>query len=415
MRLSSLYREAGGVVINGEISMSVRRILMLSIAAAILPVSVVLSYASPIPGVAPNYSSDATANAIAAEAAQSLTASLSGSAGYAGIRISPGGIVVSLVGKPSAVTATTVRAVQTEAAPALQAAFSGVPALPVKYETVQRSEAKLDALANRILQDAPSWRAKGIVLSTWGPDPGTNTVLVSLATYSATSAELISKFYGDAVSVNTQSMVITPSSRASDSTPWYGGSLIKLGGTSCTSWFPATRNSDSKTVMLTSAHCGTGAWKQGGATFGTTSDSSIGGRTDEQVIPVSSNAARIFSDPTSTSRRVSGVATSDPVGALLCTDGYTDREVCSVKILAIGQIVTYPTGETITGLVKAQQTHGVNAFSSGDSGGPVGATSGSDVISAYGMIAAHDTSAALGFYMPARFIQQDMGIKVKTG
>ena len=200
--------------------MSVRRILMLSIAAAILPVSVVPSYASPIPGVAPNYSSDATANAIAAEAAQSLTASLSGSAGYAGIRISPGGIVVSLVGKPSAVTATTVRAVQTEAAPALQAAFSGVPALPVKYETVQRSEAKLDALANRILQDAPSWRAKGIVLSTWGPDPGTNTVLVSLATYSATSAELISKFYGDAVSVNTQSMVITPSSRASDSTPW---------------------------------------------------------------------------------------------------------------------------------------------------------------------------------------------------
>lgn len=167
--------------------------------------------------------------------------------------------------------------------------------------------------------------------------------------------------------------------------------------------------------MLTAGHCGSGAWKQGGATFGTTSKISFGGRTDEQVLPVTSNAARIFSDPTSTSRRVSSVATSDPIGTLLCTDGYTDREVCNVKVMAIGQVVTY-NGATVTGLVQAKQTQGKKAFSPGDSGGPVGATSGSDVIAAYGMIEAYaDSTFSLGWYMPARFIQQDMGVKVKTG
>jgi hypothetical protein len=267
------------------------------------------------------------------------------------------GGVRGLAGAPDDPVKARVREVQADVA----------PSLPVTYESVARSAADLDALTSQILADAPGWAKNGIELSTWGPDAATNTVLVTLKDYDPESAALIADRYGSDVSVSTASVTAAGSSRDSDSAPWYGGSKITNGGY-CTSWFAATRNSDSKTVMLTAGHCGSGAWKQGGATFGTTSKISFGGRTDEQVLPVTSNAARIFSDPTSTSRRVSSVATSDPIGTLLCTDGYTDREVCNVKVMAIGQVVTY-NGATVTGLVQAKQTQGKKAFSPGDSGG----------------------------------------------
>ena len=166
--------------------------------------------------------------------------------------------------------------------------------------------------------------------------------------------------------------------------------------------------------MLTAGHCGSGAWTQGGRSFGSTSQLLFGGRADEQVIPVSSVGSYIFSDPTSTTRKVTGVASSDPIGTLLCTDGYSDREVCSVRVDAIGQMATYGV-KTVTGLVKAHQTGGAAAFSGGDSGGPIGATTGSTSILAFGMICAMVTgNASIGYYMPARFIQLDMGVTVKV-
>lgn len=135
---------------------------------------------------------------------------------------------------------------------------------------------------------------------------------------------------------------------------------------------------------------------------------------DAEIIPVASNSAYIWSDPTSTARHVNGTSSSDPVGTLLCTDGQADLEVCSVKILAGGQTVNYD-GVAVQGLVAAQQTSGQAAFTGGDSGGPVEATSGSTATTAFGMIEARNLNTpSYGWYMPVRTLIQYWGITVLT-
>lgn len=135
---------------------------------------------------------------------------------------------------------------------------------------------------------------------------------------------------------------------------------------------------------------------------------------DGEGIPDTSNGPYVWSDPTSTDRQVTGVAGSDTVGTLLCTDGTTDREVCSVKVLATNISVSYD-GQVVNGLVYCEQTSNRNAFSAGDSGGPVEATSGSSATKAVGMIEARVTSdPADGWYMPARTVDNYFNLTIKT-
>jgi hypothetical protein len=270
-------------------------------------------------------------------------------------------------------------------------------------------------LSATITSSFDDWAAQGVALSSWGPDVVTNTIKIDLAHYTPDAAELLTAAYGDLVTVSGDDQVAEASSRTADGAPWYGGSKITGPSGSCSTWFPATRNSDGKAVMLTAGHCGTGTWKNNGNTMGTVSFSKWDNYTDSEVIPVSSNAGYIFSDPTSTTRTVTGVSTNNPVGGLVCTEGYTDREVCSVKIYAISQTVTYD-GQLVYGLVKGVQTAGKNAFSAGDSGGPVGSTTGTNKIRAYGMLIARVTSdPSQGWYMPATSVEDRMGVTVKIG
>lgn len=135
---------------------------------------------------------------------------------------------------------------------------------------------------------------------------------------------------------------------------------------------------------------------------------------DGELIPVSSNANRAWSDPTSSNRVVNGLASSDTVGAMVCTDGQTDREVCAVSIISTGNSVSYE-GQTITGLVYGFQGSSRKAFSQGDSGGPVETTSGSSATIAQGMIEATVVGSEWrGWYMPARTVDSYFNIFVKT-
>ncbi len=135
---------------------------------------------------------------------------------------------------------------------------------------------------------------------------------------------------------------------------------------------------------------------------------------DGQLIPVTSNATYVWSDPTSVSRSVTGVASSDTVGVLTCTDSAVDREVCSVRIDNPGQTISY-NGQTITGLVAAHQTGNLPAFTPGDSGGPVETTSGSSLATAQGMIeATAGGNNSAGWYMPTRTVDAYFNVYVKT-
>jgi hypothetical protein len=109
------------------------------------------------------------------------------------------------------------------------------------------------------------------------------------------------------------------------------------------------------------------------------------------------------------------LADSETVGALVCTDGASDREVCSVRIDSAGNSVSYD-GQTITGLVGATQTSGRAAFTPGDSGAPVETTSGSSSSIAQGMLEAvlNGTGNSKGWYMPARTVDSYFNVFVKT-
>jgi transposase len=142
------------------------------------------------------------------------------------------------------------------------------------------------------------------------------------------------------------------------------------------------------------------------------------GKDAGKIVNAASVDGDIWSNPTSTSRTVAKVAPSDPTGGLICTDGLTNLEVCSVKFESINQDVTYDingVSTTVTGTVYACQTAGKAAFSGGDSGGPVETTLGSTSATARGEILANTDSAICGWYLPERTIESDWDASTVLG
>lgn len=140
----------------------------------------------------------------------------------------------------------------------------------VKY--VRRSFSQLNALTHRIARDWHALRAEGLNLQSWGPDPSSGTVLVSLSTptsqdlaavrreahlsveqrstYPRAATLSLHKRYGDAVQVATvSSPPLRSAGRFHDSPPYFGADRIWVSefGASCTSGF-AVRGSAGGTI-----------------------------------------------------------------------------------------------------------------------------------------------------------------------
>ncbi len=372
--------------------------------------------ASAAPAVPADFRSDKASNLRASLYADDLRSLIEDAGNFAGVRITSAGVEVSVVGEASTAERDAVSAAaKVSHAGVLADGSDVVGSVPVTFRRVKNTLTTLTDVTGQLGADNASLRAAGIALSSWGPVVQDNKVVVHLEEYSEkAAAELVAK-YGDAVSVEQDSQVAVGASRTADSAPWFGGDKIThavTGGTvTCTSWFSATKSGSA--VSATAGHCGTGAWKQNGNTFGTVSSSHFGGSMDGEIIPVSSASGYVWSDPNATTRAVRSVASSDPEGSEFCTDGQTDREVCGIYIYATGQSVTY-NNQTITGLVYGVKENGQNAFSQGDSGGPA-YTIGSNGVVARGMIEAKVSSGnSKGWYMPARTVQSYFSISVKT-
>ena len=147
--------------------------------------------------------------------------------------------------------------------------------------------------------------------------------------------------------------------------------------------------------------------------MGNTVSVSYGGNLDVQVIQVSSSGSYVWSDgtyagnnPLGSKRGVRAVATNQPIGGLLCADGYTLGEVCSVRIDAVNQTLT-ANGHSTFNTVRAHQTGGLYSAAPGDSGAPIYSLLGStNTVGVYGMILGGTVNAPSNviYYEPASYI-----------
>jgi hypothetical protein len=331
----------------------------------------------------------------------------------------------SLVGMAVTASGLQVTVAGHSSAELTRAIAAGADGVPVTIKVVPHSEGQLETVQARITSDLKYWSARGIHLAAWGPDLSADKVSVTLTHYSALAARSITARYGTAwVTVATTSVNAQPSaSRTDDFAPWYGGDelLHRINSTTeeiCTTGF--SLKIGSTPIVPADAHCFGNNYSTNFTNPGGTIGTWYGydDYHDTLLINASSDAGYIWSDPTSTDRAVTGVASTDPIGGLICTDGLTNREVCSVKIEATNQTITYSingTSTTVSNTVYACQTAGKAAFSAGDSGGPVETTIGSTDTTARGAVLAYTGDAHCGWYMPERYIESDWGATVVLG
>jgi hypothetical protein len=311
-------------------------------------------------------------------------------------------------------------------APALARAIKDdAGGIPVTIRTVAHSEVQLDSIRDRIKADVDYWAARGIQLSMWGPDLVTDKVRVVLAHYTPSDARAIIARYGAAwVTVSTQSLTIKPSccSRTDDAEPWFAGDEIEHnfdGETAvCTTGYTLTDGSH--TFVTTAAHCLESNYSnnfyQAGGVFGTWYEYS--NDVDTVIIGPTSASGAEWADPVTPTRDITAVASTDPIGGVICTDGLTDREVCDVDIKATGQDITYSingSNTTVSNTVYACQANDKAAFSPGDSGGPAETTIGSTETHARGEILAHTGDSHCGWYYPERYVERDWAMSVVLG
>lgn len=378
--------------------------------------SVAQASTTPSASALPDFVNAQVPNFAADVVSEDLTPVLEKTTNYVGQRITAAGLEVVLSSASTAAETALIDLEATAQATALTK-FGIDPStisVPISVRIVPNSLATLTNLVGQLNSDQDAWAAKGISLDSWGPDLNSDLVVVHLQSYSATAAQEIESAYGPLVTVAAGDQSSSASSRTSDVAPWWGGDPISSATAGCTSWFSVISASGAA-VSPTAGHCGAGTFTQGGHAFGTVTSRHFGGSMDGELIPLSSNGAVVWSDPTSTSRTVTALAAGNTVGALVCTDGAVDREVCSVRIDSTGNSVTYG-GQTITGLVGAHQTSGRAAFTPGDSGGPIETTSGSSQSIAQGMLEAvvNGTGYSQGWYMPARTVDSYFNVFVKT-
>lgn len=360
------------------------------------------------PAVAPDFSANVHANFAASQVGQRLMTQLAQVSGYAGLQVVSGGVEVDTAGASAAAAASVI---------AKTNRTFGDVAVPVVVRHVANSQADLQQLASQLDKDRATWSAQGVELTAWGVDVPSNSVRVMLAKYSTQYRDLLLAQYGNRVTVDPQDDQVAGSSdRFHDTPAWWGGDYIDVAGSGCTSWFSLHSTGNNLDYNATAGHCSpvggnvynstdpeTTPNQQGDVTSGHV-HWSTGGNVDVEIYTVTSNAAEVWADPTTPSRLVTSRSTGDPVGTLLCTDGATNREVCSVKILNSSMSVTY-NGKTVNQQVYCHQINGVAAFSSGDSGGPVYAgKDGSAEAQAFGMIVAAPADPSYGWYTPARSI-----------
>jgi len=316
----------------------------------------------PPPGPAAGYA-DAQAGLRAAE---SVLARQSADR-WGGTRIVEGSIVeVSLTGAPDRLEDSLRQA---------------VPAQVLRLRTVRRKYAELERLTARLAADQHSLGARGISLTSFGPDPATNTVSVGMERDDPAARAVLSSEYGaDALTFRTESRV-TPYSREDDYAPWNGGDYIlspNSGG--CTSG-PGVKSVNGVEYFLTAAHCYALGASVFNSTYSTSESNYMGyvawrdarttNSTDTELVRADVSGLNWRS---STAARQASYAPRDYIGERVCTSGAYNSpkyggELCGVVITDVDRCYTGPSSQ-VCGATFAERS-GTTVARQGDSGGPV--------------------------------------------
>lgn len=334
---------------------------------------------------------------------------------YAGVKVTPDGIEMRLTSDSTL------------------ARISSVAGTPVRIRTATNSTKTLEALTSRISRDGLTGGLGKISISGWGPDYESNTVRINLVHYDPSiAADLVSRYGGPSVvSVDPgeHPLATRAFTRAVDGPPWYGGDVAvdQTVGSACSLGF----NYVSAAMIhyaTTAAHCsggtGSGSLSQrinnGDASrfIGVINNRNFinGGEFDIEFMASSVNGHVWGGGVTSglLDRRVTSVATADPVGGVICTDGATSGEICGVTIVNPSFCQTFNDHVQTCGLVVTHHA-GIDCVAGGDSGGPVETTIGSTQTEARGEIIGYGDSATSCYYTPIRFITRTFKLSVILG
>jgi hypothetical protein len=137
------------------------------------------------------------------------------------MRITAAGLEIVLSGAPTEAARAAVAAAQADEARTFVA--YRVPAstgpVPISFRVVAHSRAVLNGLTAQLTADAHRWNARGIALSSWGPDLSSDKVLVHLLHYSAAAAHELEAGYGALVQVAIGSQGASASDQGPASAP----------------------------------------------------------------------------------------------------------------------------------------------------------------------------------------------------
>jgi hypothetical protein len=159
------------------------------------------------PDGGPDFGADPAANFAAFLVSEDVAAALGADPGVVGQRITPTGIEISVTGEPTDEQRAAAAAVASSEASTLAAggADPAVERVPITFRVVPNSRASLDDLTSRLLADAPSWSARGIVFSSWGPDLDHDVVGLRLQAYAPKAARALEATYGPLLQVSATS------------------------------------------------------------------------------------------------------------------------------------------------------------------------------------------------------------------
>lgn len=222
------------------------------------------------------------------------------------------------------------------------------------------------------------------VLKNWGVDPVKNQVTIGVPELTPTVSSVLSRAFGDAVSlfVFTEDAHTLSVTRGSDIQPYNGGDRIDniSYGNSCTSGFPVNLAQGGR-GMLTAGHCGnrtsTSAdhFNNGGHAFGHIGERSLGSGTDklDSAVLVDQAYSTLIFTGTSASAPVKGRATVS-VGDMPCFSGSYTNNVCGRSRVLETDRCASATDQRFGTTVSCHLDGFSNPSASiqpGDSGGPV--------------------------------------------
>jgi hypothetical protein len=272
------------------------------------------------------------------------------------------------------------------------------PSVPVRVRTTRFSYAQLEAIKDESISLSQSGVPDAANIWKTGPDWENNRVLITVDRRSnALFAALAARYGSEAIAVvvdpDRQTPRLLTGTRASDSSPFFGGARINtpLGQQVCTSGWPWINGS--QYYIMTAGHCvpnggtvstpaatiGTVAqstyenWNSGTGTVFFTGESTYRG--DLALSTAGSALGRIYSQGLNSTvyRLVAEMWFGAPtVGDQFCTGGSYSFELCGYAIQSVNDIRTnYSTLDgTLRNVTRGTKVGGT-CPQNGDSGGPV--------------------------------------------